>query len=267
MTGVLLGLLDLRPDAVPDAWIGPGNGPAGKRAFGGQFIAAALTAACRTVPEGVMPTSLHVQFLRGGDAAEPVTYQVERVLDRRSAMSRRVVGRQRGSLVVTATAGFATPAAGPEHGRRRSPPGDPTQLARTGPAGPAPAMPLDEIDIRISDHGAGEGFLRRFWWRTTVPLPDDPLVHACVASFVTDVYMMDPALRVHGHSMSDRSHRTWTTDASTWFHRRIRADHWNLLESTSPAAAQGRGVVTGSLVDAEGAVAATLVHEGLVAAR
>ena len=32
-------------------------------------------------------------------------------------------------------------------------PGDPETLPRTGPAGPAPSMPLDEIDIRIDDHG------------------------------------------------------------------------------------------------------------------
>ena len=69
------------------------------------------------------------------------------------------------------------------------------------------------------------------------------MVHTCVALFVTDVYMIDPALRVHGHSMSDRSHRSGTTDSSVWFHRPIRADRWNLLESRSPAAARGRGVI------------------------
>ena len=79
--------------------------------------------------------------------------------------------------------------------------------------------------------------------------------------------MIDPALQVHGHSMRDRSHRSGTTDSSIWFHRPVRADEWNLLECRSPAAARGRGVVTGSLVRLDGAIAATMAQEGLVAER
>jgi acyl-CoA thioesterase II len=88
-----------------------------------------------------------------------------------------------------------------------------------------------------------------------------------VAAYVTDVYMIDPALRVHGHSMTARTHRSGTTDSSIWFHRQIQADQWNLLESTSPAASRGRGVVEASLIRADGVVAATLVQEGLIAER
>ncbi|MFX5730449.1 hypothetical protein ABTE38_19540, partial [Acinetobacter baumannii] len=78
---------------------------------------------------------------------------------------------------------------------------DPEALPRTGPAGPAPSMPLDEIDIRVADDGSGGEFVRRLWWRVEVPVPDDPLLHDVIATYVCDVYMIDPALRVHGHSM------------------------------------------------------------------
>jgi acyl-CoA thioesterase II len=67
--------------------------------------------------------------------------------------------------------------------------------------------------------------------------------------------------------MKGRTHRSGTTDSSIWFHRAVRADQWNLLESRSPAAARGRGVITGSLVGADGLIAATLVQEGLIAER
>ena len=146
-------------------------------------------------------------------------------------------------------------------------PEDPDTLAPTGPAGPAPGLPLDELDIRIVDDGEGADFVRRLWWRATVSLPSDALVHTCVALFVTDVYMIDPALRVHGHAMRDRSHRSGTTDSSIWFHRPVRADEWNLLECRSPAAARGRGVVTASLVSSDGSIAATMTQEGLIAER
>jgi acyl-CoA thioesterase len=213
------------------------------------------------------PTSLHVQFLRAGDAALPVEYDVDRVFDGRTSKSRRVLARQDDRLLVTATVGFACSTTGPEHGKRDPSPGDPNDLPRTGPAGPAPSLPLDEIDIRIDDRATNGGFVRRLWWRATVSLPPDPFVHSCVAVFVSDVYLLDAALRVHGRSMGDRRYRSGTTDASMWFHRPIRADQWNLLESTSPAAARGRAVVTASLIGVDGAIAATLVHEGLVSER
>ena len=67
--------------------------------------------------------------------------------------------------------------------------------------------------------------------------------------------------------MMARTHRSGTTDSSIWFHRPVRADEWNLLETSSPAAARGRGVVTGSLIRADGVIAATLAQEGLIADR
>jgi acyl-CoA thioesterase II len=145
--------------------------------------------------------------------------------------------------------------------------GDPGALPETGPAGPAPSMPLDEIDIRIDDDRSTGEFVRRLWWRVTVPIPDDSLLHTVIAAYVTDVYMIDPALQVHGHSMMGRTHRSGTTDSSIWFHQPVRADQWNLLESRSPAAARGRGVITASLIGPDGVIAATLVQEGLIAER
>jgi acyl-CoA thioesterase II len=262
----LLELLELKPGAA-DTWIGPASGPDGKRAYGGQFVAQSLAAACRTVDPDRLPTNMHLQFLRGGEAGESVDYTVTRVFDGRTAAARRVDSHQDGRLLTTATVSFAIDLPGPEHGRRSSLPWDPDALPQTGPAGPAPSMPLDEIDIRIADEGYGDTFMRRLWWRTTVPLPDDALVHTLVAAYVTDVYMIDPALQVHGHSMKARSHRSGTTDSSIWFHRPVRADQWNLLESTSPVAARGRGVVTASLICGDGVIAATLAQEGLIAER
>jgi len=263
----LLGLLDVQAGDNEDTWIGPASGPEGKRSYGGQFMAQSLAAAWRTVDSDRAPTNMHLQFLRGGEAGEPVEYTVTRVFDGRTAAARRVDARQNGRLLTTATVSFAIELAGPEHGTHGSMPHDPSDLAQSGPAGPAPSMPLDELDIRIADEGAGEDFVRRFWWRTTAALPDDPLVHTLIGVFVTDVYMIDPALQVHGHSMKARTHRSGTTDSSIWFHRPVRADEWNLLETTSPAAARGRGVVTGSLIRADGMIAATLAQEGLIAER
>jgi acyl-CoA thioesterase len=262
----LLALLDVAP-AGEGRWSGAASGPAGKRAFGGLIAAQSLAAAARTVDAERPPTNLHLQFLRGADAGDPAEYTVTPVFDGRTAAARRVESHQRGRLITTAAVSFATPIAGPEHGVRAELPPHPETLSRTGPPGPAPSLPLDELDIRVDDDRSGGQFVRRLWWRATVDLPADPLVHTLVAVYVTDLYMPDPALQVHGHSMAARTHRSGSTDTSIWFHRPPRADRWNLLESTSPAAARGRAVITAGLVGEDGVIAATLVQEALVADR
>lgn len=262
----LLDLLDVA-DAGSQTWRGAASGPEGKRAYGGQLVAQSLAAAARTVDGVKAPTAMHLQFLRGGEAGDPVDYRVARTYDGRTAASRRVDATQNERLLTTATVSFAAPLPGPEHGRRDELPDDPNALPPTGPAGPAPSMPLDELDIRLVDDGSGAGFVRRLWWRAVVDLPEDALLHTLIAVYVTDVYLIDPALRVHGHSMRSRTHRSGTTDSSVWFHQNVRADQWNLLEARSPAAARGRGVVTASLIRQDGVVAATLVQEGLIAER
>src|SRR6478752_9375916 len=124
----LLKLLDLDQGADADTWIGPASGPEGKRSYGGQFVAQSLAAACRTVDADRPPTNMHLQFLRGGEAGEPVEYTVARVFDGRTAAARRVDSRQGGRLLTTATVSFATELPGPEHGRRSSMPHDPGDL-------------------------------------------------------------------------------------------------------------------------------------------
>ena len=73
---VLLDLLDVRPGTDDRTWVGPASGPAGKRSFGGQFMAQSLAAACRTVDPAKPPTNMHLQFLRGGEAGDDVEYAV-----------------------------------------------------------------------------------------------------------------------------------------------------------------------------------------------
>jgi hypothetical protein len=147
----LLKLLDLAPGGDAQTWIGPASGPSGKRSYGGQFVAQSLAAAWHTVDTDRPPTNMHLQFLRGGEAGETVEYRVARVFDGRTAAARRVDSYQDGRLLTTATVSFAADLPGPQHGHRADMPGDPAVLPRTGPAGPAPSMPLDELDIRIDD--------------------------------------------------------------------------------------------------------------------
>ncbi|AKK25524.1 acyl-CoA thioesterase II [Mycobacterium sp. EPa45] len=261
---VLSRLLNVAP--AESGFVGEASGPPDKRAYGGHLAAQAMAAACHTV-DADKAHRVHVQFLRGGDAGAPVHYEVEYVYDGRTTASRRVLARQEGRLLTAATVSFSAAADGPEHAAQATTSGEPEQLPATGPIGPAPSLPLDEIDIRTDDDRSTGEFVRRLWWRVTVPLDGPAWLGACAAVYVTDIYGIDPVLQVHGHSMVDRSHRTATTDSSIWFHRPIHAEQWNLLESRSPAAARGRGLVTLNLYDADRILTATLVQEGLAIVR
>src|SRR5215203_7148164 len=86
-----------------------------QRVFGGQVAAQALIAGIRTVPEDRHVHSLHSYFLRPGDTAVPIIYDVERLRDGRSFVTRRVSARQHGRPIYYMTANFQVPEPGLEH--------------------------------------------------------------------------------------------------------------------------------------------------------
>src|SRR3712207_1757468 len=86
-----------------------------QRVFGGQVAAQALVAAARTAPEGMSVHSLHSYFLRPGDTAVPIIYDVDRVRDGRSFSTRRVLARQHGRPIYALTASFHVSEEGFEH--------------------------------------------------------------------------------------------------------------------------------------------------------
>src|SRR5262245_41474750 len=88
-----------------------------QRVFGGQVLGQALVAAGRSVPDAAARTahSLHAYFVRPGDPAVPILYQVDRTRDGRSFTTRRVVAIQRGRAIFHLEASFHGLETGPEH--------------------------------------------------------------------------------------------------------------------------------------------------------
>lgn len=94
----LLNLLDIEQLEV-DLFRGIGvGGETSTRIFGGHGIAQALMAAYRTVPERLCH-SLQAYFIRPGDPAIPVIYQVDRACDGGSFTTRRVVAIKHGKQI------------------------------------------------------------------------------------------------------------------------------------------------------------------------
>ncbi len=95
----LLQLLDLEALEV-NLFRGQSRDLGGKAVFGGQVIGQALVAASRTV-EGRFPHSLHAYFLRPGDMAHPIVYEVDRVRDGKRFTARRVQAIQGGEVLLS----------------------------------------------------------------------------------------------------------------------------------------------------------------------
>ena len=79
-----------------------------QRVFGGQVIGQALVAACRTVDDVRLrpPHSLHAYFLLGGDPKVPIIYEVDRIRDGRSFVTRRVIAIQHGHAIFSMSVSF-----------------------------------------------------------------------------------------------------------------------------------------------------------------
>src|SRR3954467_506193 len=85
-----------------------------QRVSGGQVIGQALVAASRTV-DGRPPHSLHCYFLIGGDPKVPIIYEVDRIRDGKSFLTRRVVAIQHGEAIFTMAVSFHRVEPGIEH--------------------------------------------------------------------------------------------------------------------------------------------------------
>ncbi|MGI5215189.1 acyl-CoA thioesterase, partial [Plantactinospora sp. CA-290183] len=110
----LLELLDLRQlDEMTFRGVSPPVGP--QRVYGGQVAGQALVAAGRTVEEGRFVHSLHGYFVRPGDPAEPIEYQVENIRDGRSFSVRRSVALQHGKTIFFMSASFQREEEGLDH--------------------------------------------------------------------------------------------------------------------------------------------------------
>src|SRR5438105_5473410 len=109
----LVGLLDLERIEV-NLFRGRSPQDDRQRVFGGQVAGQGLVAAGRTVDRGTVH-SLHAYFLRPGDPTIPILYEVDRIRDGRSFVTRRVVAIQHGRAIFNLSASFHVEERGPEH--------------------------------------------------------------------------------------------------------------------------------------------------------
>ncbi len=236
--------------------------------FGGQVLGQALMAAARTV-DGHAAHSLHGYFLRAGDKAAPIVYDVDRIRDGASFTTRRVVAIQHGEPIFHMSASFHRREEGVSHqcAMPEAPP--PEELTpRAGPRvrveGPIEFRYVDPRDpVTVGPRPPQS----QLWLRTADVLPDDPLLHQAMLAYASDYSFMGVAMQPHGLAFQQPGVQGVSLDHAMWFHRDFRCDDWLLYDADSPSAEHARGFCRGALFDRAGRLVASVAQEGLIRVR
>ncbi|KZN12842.1 acyl-CoA thioesterase [Marinomonas sp. TW1] len=247
--------------------------------FGGHVIGQGLSAATQTV-EGRFPHSLHCYFLRPGDSAEPIHYDVEIVRDGGSFSLRRVVASQFGKSILVMTVSFHLQEPGLDHQDAMPNVPGPESFKSELSLFRAHAEEIPEkvreiftadrpIEYRIVENQnpfrPRPGIAKRHMWiRSVAPLPDDELIHQSMLAYTTDYGFIETALMPHGLSIGNPYLNIASLDHAIWFHRPFRLDEWLLYVADSPSASSARGFARGQIFNQKGELVASTAQEGLI---
>jgi acyl-CoA thioesterase-2 len=245
-----------------------------QRTFGGQVAAQSLMAAGRTVSRGRVH-SLHSYFLRPGDPTTPILYEVDRIRDGKSFTTRRVVAIQHGRAIYNMQASFHTDEVSINHQVTMPEVPGPETIASLFDRVQGELGEVDDwfkrqnpIDQRFIGElpwskNRSKDPHQRLWIKADGALPDDPLLHACVVTYASDMSLMDAILKPHSIQWDNDSFMGASLDHCMWFHHDLRADEWLLYDAESPIAFGGRGLARGFLFSRDGELKVSMVQEAL----
>ncbi len=265
-------LFELEPHG-PDTFVGQGLLYPWGGLYGGHIVAQALRAAAATVEFDFAPHSLRAYFIRRGDHAEPVRYEVDRIRNGRSFCTRRVVARQAVGAILNLEASFQRP----EEAADVETVWIPTGIPR---ADDVEHESWSEFFDRAwvahdrlpSDGRTGAGRALA-WLRVNEPLgppdkPDAQLLHRCALAYLSDDLPTDAVLRAHpaiaGRPEGERQVYSASLDHTIWFHRPVEADRWHLYDFTCHSYVAGRGLTIGHVFTEAGTHVATVAQEVLL---
>jgi acyl-CoA thioesterase-2 len=277
----LLSILDLEP-LEHNLYRGLSPQVGWQRVFGGQVIGQALVAANCTV-NGRVAHSLHAYFLRAGDPAVPIIYEVDRIRDGRSFSTRRVVAIQHGRAIFSMAASFHVEEEGLHHQIEMPDTPPPEELpseaelkerlidrvpeavkAYWQAERPIEIRPVDVSRYVSQDQQAPSQLV---WIKATGALGNELSLHQCVLAYASDFTLLDTALVAHGRFVFDPKLMLASLDHAIWFHAPFRADEWLLYAQDSPISGAARAFCRGSLFTRGGRLVASTAQEGLVRER
>jgi len=248
--------------------------------FGGQVMGQAISAAKETVESQLRVHSFHSYFLRPGNTALPIVYDVERIRDGKSLSTRRIKAVQNGKAIFYMTASFKAQEKGFEHQDKMPavpPPEDliseqemallhsdilpesiREKLVAEKPIEMRPVTVINPVDPEV------EPPQRLVWFKANGKMPDDIRIHRYLLAYASDFNFLPTALQPHGVGFFTEGMQVVTIDHSMWFHQNFRLDDWLLYSVESSVASDGRGLVKGQFFTRDGVLVASTIQEGLI---
>jgi acyl-CoA thioesterase-2 len=254
-----------------------------QRLFGGLVISQALAATQRTVPRDRFVHSLHSYFLRPGDPAVPVVYEVDRIRDGGSFTTRRAVAVQHGKPIFALSASFQLDEPGLAHEVAMPDVTPPEDLPDTNTIyerflSRAPehvrkywlrVKPVEIRPVSMTHYISSDRLEPRqhVWIRANGRVPEDRATAAAVLAYLSDMTLLDTALFPHGTSVFDQSIQGASLDHAMWFHGDPDFSDWLLYTQDSPFSGGARGLSRGAIYTRSGRLVASVAQEGLIRKR
>jgi acyl-CoA thioesterase-2 len=269
----------LRPEEIaPDRFRTTGLPLPDARVFGGRMLAEALAAAAATAAH-MLPHSIHAQFLRPGDTALPMIFDVERIKDGRSLASRGVRISQDGKLIFIALVSMTGPGEGLVHQAPMPAALHPDTLeshleyrARMREKFPrlvamlwAREHPIEYRLVEFPSDMADHAPRLSFWFRPRIALPDDPVSRAGFVAYASDRLLISAALVRHLAYAAHDTIAQASLDHALWIHNDWKPAEWLLYTTESPVASQLRGFARGAIYSQSGVLVASTAQEAMLA--
>jgi acyl-CoA thioesterase II len=232
-------------------------------------------AASRSVSER-LPHSMHLYFLRRGDARYPVDFEVTALHDGGTFSARRVTARQFGAVLLEGITSFSAPVE--SHVYQQQPPdlpqpeSLPTLAEQLGAYAGERAgwwVRQQPIEMRYVDPPARLALdlvdppppRIRMWWRPNRIPPSDPILADCLAVYVSGRTLLESAMIARRTTPLGPGYSA-LMDHAVWFHHPPDLSNWLLYEQHSPSGVGGRGLAQGTMFNRTGQLVCTTTLEG-----
>ena len=207
--------------------------------------------------------SLHAYFIRRGDHGEPIRFEVDRLRNGRSFVTRAVVARQSTGAILNMSASFQVDESGPEI--------DAAEM----PMVPSHDAVADDSWIPFFDRRIVVGEEQRngtaaMWFSMRGRPLDDPVARACALAYCSDDLPADAVRSRRLQAEPSATDAEWfgtSLDHAIWFHRPLASSRWYLHHFTCQGLLGSRGLATGHVFDADGTLLATVAQEVLMRRR
>lgn len=249
--------------------------------YGGQVLSQSLVAAGRTVPAERHLHSMHGYFVKRGDNALPIQYEVEEVSNGGSFCTRRVKASQKGHTIFITAASYQRSEQGFDHHSGMPNVSQPESLSSfpeifsklaaeyeikpKGIFSKDSAITFRPVTFYNPFNPGIQPAESHVWFRPngTIDISNKAFMKILL-SYVSDFNLLLTSLLPHNVSIFTEPLFVASLDHAMWFHRDVEVDDWMLYSIKSPSAGNGRGFCTGRIFSRDGRLLASVTQEGLI---